>query len=231
MSLRKRGWNAQELADAGLRTEDGEPELRELIGEDDFMTWRDQLDAINLKGKEHQRELGRCIVAGEDMKAIAGEVVDQRFKHSVYAAAAEITGYTINTIKGFATVARNVSEEMMNDFPTLSFAHLKLVAKFSQEPDRQRTLLTEMVIGNYKVGHAREVIRLKTEGPTVAKSKADKHAERIIAHCSHLLRELGNYNLGIATPKLQEALLRKAEETSRVLKDVRESLTPVGEVA
>src|SRR6267378_1893107 len=105
---RARGWNKQNLAatdrlaaagrrmgfevdvDHGLRP--GEQDfsfcLPELIGAEEFMAWREQGDAINLKAKDHQRELGQWIVVGEDMKAIAGEVADQRFKHSVYAAAA-----------------------------------------------------------------------------------------------------------------------------------------------
>jgi hypothetical protein len=212
-------------------TEDGELlELPELIGDEAFMEWRKSGDAINLKAKDHQRELGRWIVQGEEMKAIAGEAVDQRFKHSVYAAAADITGYTINTIKGFATVARNVSDEIMDQFP-LSFAHFKLVTKFSHDPDKQRDLLSEILIGDLKVGQAREMIRHRTDGPKAKKSKADKQAERIIAHCAHILAELENYDLAAATPKLQEAVVRKTEETRAALKQVEDGLTSIGRVA
>jgi hypothetical protein len=227
MSYKGRGWNAQELAEAGLKTEDGEPELEEWIGDDAFMDWRKQGDEINLKAKDHQWELGRWVVTGEDMKQIAGEVADQRFKHSVYAAAADITGYTINSIKSFATVVRNVPEEIKDDFPTLSFAHLKLVAKFDQEPNKQRDLLTEMLIGDLKVAQARERIRFLTDGPKAVKSKADRHTEEIIAHLNHVLARLENYDLEKARPKLQEAVLRKVEETRKALG----RLTSQGEVA
>lgn len=119
-------------------------EMSEWIGDEAFMEWREQGDTINLKAKDHQWELGRWIVVGETMKEIAGEVVDQRFKHSVYAAAADITGYSINSIKGFASVVRNVSEEIRDEFPLLSFAHLKLVQKVS----RRSRQTTESAFGN-----------------------------------------------------------------------------------
>src|ERR1700730_1348958 len=221
-----RGWNKHELAAAGRKTEDDEDNsiLPELIGAEEFMAWREQGGAINLKAKDHQRELGRWIVVGEDMKAIANEVVDQRFKHSVYAAAADITGYTINTIKSFAHVARNVPEEIVDEFPMLSFAHLKLVSKYSNDPDRQRNLLSEMQIGDLKVSQAREMIRFKDGEIRERKSKADRHASRVIAHCNHVLAELENYNLRTATPKVQEAVLLKAEKTRKALEEMLEQL-------
>lgn len=217
------------MAAAGRRTEDDEDDslFPELIGAEAFMDWRKQGDAINLSAKDHQWELGEWVKIGEDMKAIAGEVVDQRFKHSVYAAAADITGYTINTVKSFANVVRNVPEDIKNEFPLLSFAHLKLVAKFHHDPDKQRNLLTEMQIGDLKVAQARERIRFLTDGPRAKKSKADKHAERIIAHLKHVLMEVKNCDLQNATTKLQETVMRKAGETRKALK----SLTLQDEVA
>jgi len=223
-----RGWNKQELADAGRKTEDDEDFsiLPELIGAEAFMDWRKQGDAINLKAKDHQRELGRWIVVGEEMKEIAGEAVDQRFKHSVYAAAADITGYSINTIKSFAHVARNVPEDIMDGLPTLGFAHFKLVAKY--DSDRQLARLSEMLIGDLKVSQAREKMQFLDGVIKERKSKADRHASRIIAHLNHVLKELAaDVDLRTATPKVQEAVLRKAKETRKALED----LTPSGEAA
>jgi hypothetical protein len=206
-------------------------ELPEWIGDEAFMEWRKQGDAINLKAKDHQWELGRWIVSGETMKEIAGEVVDQRFKHSVYAAAADITGYSINSIKGFASVVRNVPEEIRDEFPLLSFAHLKLVAKYHENPDRQRNLLSEMLIGDLKVGQARERLRFLDGEIKERKSKADKHASRIISHLNHVLVELENFKLSTASLKAQEDVLEKVQETRRALKDLETALTPVGEFA
>jgi hypothetical protein len=206
-------------------------EMPELIGVEAFIEWRRQGDAINLKAKDHQWELGRWIVTGETMKEIAGEVVDQRFKHSVYAAAADITGYSINSIKGFASVVRNVSEEIRDEFPLLSFAHLKLVQKYHADPDRQRNLLSEMLMGDLKVSQARERVRHLDGEIKERKSKADRHACRVLAHLKHVLAELEDFNLTTASLKVQEDVLRKVQETRRALKDLEECLTPVGEVA
>jgi hypothetical protein len=217
MSYKGRGWNARELADAGLKNEDGEVALSELMGDEEFMEWRKRGDEINLRAKAHQWEIGQWIVQGEDMKEIAGEAVDQRFKHSIYAAAADTTGYTINTIKGFAHVVRNVPEDIRDEFPLVSFAHLKLIAIFHSDPQKQRDLLSEMLIGDLKVGQARDMIRQRFGPPKERKSKADRHAERIIAHCNHVLSELENFNPETVTPHLRAAVLRSAEKTRKTL--------------
>jgi hypothetical protein len=227
---RKPRYTDNELAEirAENRAENGDPELRELIGEEEFMKWRDHGDEINLKAKDHQWELGQWIVEGEMMKEAAGITVDQSFKHSVYAAAASITGYSIHSIKGFASVVRNVPEEIKNEYPTLSFGHFKAVAKYNQDHDKQRARLTEMAIGDLTVTRARDRMLVLDGEIKVRKSKADRRATTLIAHLNHVLRELeDNNDLDKASPKLQEMVDRKVLETMRALKH----LTPQGVVA
>jgi hypothetical protein len=210
--------------------EDGNLEMPELIGDEAFMEWRERGDVINLKAKDHQWELGSWIVEGETMKEIAGEVVDQRFKHSVYAAAADITGYSINSIKGFANVVRNIPEQIRDEFPTLSIAHLKLVAKYHGDPEKQRNRLSEMLMGDLKVSQARERLRLLDNEIRKPKSKPDRHASRVISHLDHVLAELENLNLMAATSTVQGDVLKKVQETRRVLKDLESDLIPAGQV-
>src|SRR6266851_4611729 len=97
-------WNKQELAAAGRRTEDDEDDsiLPELVSEEEFMNWREQGKRIVIGETDRQWELGRWIVFGEDLKELAGIARDQRFRNAVYKAAADITGYSVKTVKQLA---------------------------------------------------------------------------------------------------------------------------------
>jgi hypothetical protein len=111
----KRGWTDEDVAYHG-HAEDGEPELPEIIGEEAFMEWRKQGKELVVMEKDRQWALGEWIIAGEEMKEAAGLTVDQRFKNAVYKSAADITGYSVKTVKSLAYVVRNVSPEVKDRF-------------------------------------------------------------------------------------------------------------------
>lgn len=210
MMLRRRGWNKQEEADAGC-TEDGDPLPKEFISEEEFMNWREWGKEIVRDEADRQWRLGEWIVEGETMKEMA-ELggVDQRFKNPVYKAAADITGYSVQTIKALANVVHRVPKEVKEEFK-VSFAHLKLVA--SLDVEHQRKLLTEMERSNLTVKQGRDKVAFFKGARTKRKSKGDRQAARIAWHCKHLTKALESIKLSSASPKAYEKLLDKMTAT------------------
>jgi hypothetical protein len=202
MAHKKRGWNARELAAAGRKTEDDEDDsiLPELVSEEDFMNWREQGKQIVRGEADRQWALGQWIVDGEEMKEIAGITVDQRFKNSVYKAAADITGYSVKTVKALANVVRHVPKEIKEEFK-VSFAHLKLVASPSLNVEQQRQLLAEMERSNLNVNESRAKVDFFKGVRTEGKSRVDRQAARIAWHCAKLMKALEEHDLSAASPK------------------------------
>src|SRR5215469_13933201 len=166
-----RGMNKEELASAGRRTEDDEDNsiMPELISEEDFMNWREEGKRIVIGETDRQWELGRWIVAGEDLKEIAGVTRDQRFKNAVYKSAADITGYSVKTIKQLAYVVRNVPEELKDEFKGVTFAHLKLVAKYDRQ--KQREFLAQIQRSDLTVAEARDKVNFLAGEKSEKKSR------------------------------------------------------------
>lgn len=86
-------------------------------------------------------------------------------------------------------------------------------------------------MGDLRVSEARQRLRYLDGEIRERKSKADRHASRVLAHLKHVLAELEDFNLTTASLKVQEDVLKKVQETRRALKGLEEGLTPVGEVA
>ncbi len=210
-------WNKRELAAAGRRTEDDEDDsiLPELVTEEEFMNWREQGRRIVIGETNRQWELGRWIVFGEDLKELAGIARDQRFRNAVYKAAADITGYSIKTVKQLAYVVRNVPEEVKEEFKGVSFAHLKLVAKY--DVHRQREFLEQVQRSNLTVTEARDKVKFLAGEMSEKKSKVDRAAKRITWHCNKLLETLGSRGLSSATPHLYREMVAKMEQARSAL--------------
>ena len=203
MSYKGRGWNETEIEEAGC-TEDGEPLPYEVIPEEEFMAWRERGKKIMTDEKERQWQLGCWVCEGEDMKEQAGEGgIDQRFRNSIYKAAAAITGHSINTLKAMANVVRNVPEEIKEEFP-VSFAHLKLVANRSYSDEQRRDYLAQIHRSNLNVTEARERIAFLTGQRTEKMSKERKRAKRFAYHASGLIDLLEN-----GTGELDRKLLQR----------------------
>ena len=211
-----RGWNKQELADAGRRTEDDEDNsiLCDYVGEELFMKWRERGMEIVVSERDRQWELGAWVVEGEDMKDAAALTSDQRFKNSVYKAAADITGHSVKTIKSLAYVVRNVPPAVKDEF-RVSFAHLKLVAKYDLK--EQRDYLREIEVGNLNVKEARDRVRFLAGERIDKTSVADRHAKRITWHCEKLTESIENPRLDEMSPFVRKTLL---EKVNRLRKDL-----------
>jgi hypothetical protein len=163
--------------------------------------------------------LGDWIVRGEELKEIASITRDQRFKHAVYSAAADITGLSIQTIKDYAYVARNVPDGMRR-METLDFGHHKLVAALSDE--QQRDFLLEFESGHLSVGDARRRLRFvlnQGQPKPQTKDKADTGAERIIRLCDQLLESISRSHLTASTPAVYFTLMDTVTKTCEVLED------------
>ena len=87
-----------------------------------------------------------------------------------------------------------------------------------------------MMGGDLTVSQARERLRFLDNEIRKPKSKPDRHASRVISHLDHVLAELENLNLMAATSTVQGDVLKKVQETRRVLKDLESGLIPVGQV-
>jgi hypothetical protein len=221
MRRKGRGWNAEEIAEAGM-TEDGELLPQELVSEETFDAWREEGKKLVREAAGNQWAIGQWIVDGEELKDMAGMMgVDQRFKNSIYKAAADITGHSVKTIKDLAFVVRH-TQELRDEFKELSFAHFKLVASPKIDLEKKRELLADMQRGERNVKDSRDMVRFRTEPPVEKRSRTDNRAQRIIAHCDHVLEELDNFYLDKASPVLQDKVLRKAERTRRVLEFIVE---------
>lgn len=235
MSTKKRGWNAQEFADAGRKTEDywedghgnetdedGNIMLPEIVGEEWFMEWRKEGQEIAVEETERQWRLGVWVQKAEMMKEVAAETRDQRFKHAVYKAAAGILGISPRTAKGYAYVVRNVPEALKNEF-AVSFAHFKLVAPFASDIAKQRRYLAEMVASGLNVTESRERINF-LEGPKVEdKSVADRKAARIGWHASKLT---GLLDSGGLPSTGSAALVFQLEDTRSAIAEAIENVDP-----
>lgn len=213
-----RGMNEEELRSAGRRTEDDEDYsiMPELVSEEDFMKWREEGKKIVIGETERQWELGRWIVAGEDLKEIAEYTQDQRFKNAVYKAAADITGYSVKTIKQLAYVVRNVPEELKDEFKGVTFAHLKLVAKYDEQ--RQREFLEQIQRSNLTVAEARDRVQFLAGEKSEKKSKADRTARRVTWHCNNLMKALESLrDRDAVTPYLYRQMIAMMEQTRKTL--------------
>lgn len=203
-----------------LDGEDGDPVLPELIGDNAFAEWRREGEDLTRDAADHQWALGDWIVRGEELKEVAGITQDQRFKHAVYSAAANITGLSVYTIKDYAYVARNVASDDRE--PTLSFGHHKLVSALPR--DKQRELLQEMQLGNLTVGDARDRVKFvvnQGKPKPATKTKAERMSERIIALCESLAELLGQYEGSTARPDLQSRCVESINKARRALASVR----------
>jgi hypothetical protein len=223
MRHHKRGWTKQDEAWEGC-TEDGEVKLPELIGEEAFNMWRDQGKELVVKDKDRQWALGEWIVEGEQMKEAAGLTVDQRFKNAVYKSAADITGYSVRTVKSLAYVVRNVRPEVKDRFK-VSFAHLKLVASLNGE--QQQELLEEMERSDLTVAQGRDKVRFVTGKLPAKTSAADRRARRVIWHCNLLVQVLEDPELGRTSPILYESLVATIANTREALQKALEDAVPV----
>lgn len=200
-------------------------DLPELIGEEDFAAWRERGKELVKGHLNHQWALGYWIVEGEELKELAGITVDQRFKNSVYKAAADITGYSIKTVKSLANVVRNIEEELKEEF-RLSFAHFKLVASPSISVDQKRELLSEMERSNLTVaeGRAKVGFRLNSSPKPKRDSAADRGVAKAMEYCDQLAKLLDNSDLSDASPVPYNVLLFK-------LMDVRHAIAVVLDAA
>lgn len=220
MSYNGHGMNKKELMDAGLKNEDGEPIPEELVSEEAFNAWRERGKGLLRQAAQNQWEIGEWIVEGEELKELAGWMgADQRFKNSIYKAAAAEMGRSVTTVKGIAFVYRNISSELRAEFK-LSFAHFKLVASPEIDVEKKRSLLRSMEAADESVEDARNRVRVHTGAVPEKKSRADNRALRIIRHCNHVLAELDNYNLEAMSPPLRDQMLSKVEITRGVLEFV-----------
>ncbi|HEY2119587.1 MAG TPA: hypothetical protein VGH37_10425 [Candidatus Acidoferrum sp.] len=192
-------------------------ESPEYIGEEEFMKWREFGVEIVKDEKNRQWALGQWIFEGENMKDMAWEMRDQRFKNSVYKAAADITGYSVQTVKALAYVVRNVPVEVKDEF-NVSFAHLKLVAKYDQA--KQRDYLGQIERGRLNVTEARERLKFLNGETADRMSAADRRAKRITWHCDKLIHALDDHNLEATSQLIRATLRPKIKDTRRVLAEV-----------
>jgi hypothetical protein len=198
-------------------TEDGKLiGLEQLVGEEQFMSWRDQGKQIVRNEADRQWALGLWIVEGEHLKELAGMAIDQRFKNSVYRAAADITGYSVKTIKALVNVVRNVPQELKDEF-NVSFAHFSLVAPTSLDLDQKRKLLAEMERCDLTVRQARSKADCEKGLRVERKSKIDRKATRITWHCNKLVDALGCRNFARASPRVYKELVASMEQARRAL--------------
>jgi hypothetical protein len=213
----------------------------ELIRDEDFERWRAEGERLLIDAAEHQWALGDWIVRGEEFKEIASITRDQSFKHGIYSGAAEITGLSVDTIKDYAYVARNVPEEIR--VKTLAFGHHKLVAGLSEEEQRKQLELFKT--GHLTVDDARRRIQyLRDKGQLSSKPakagadsrparlakepqpkseldhKPDKRAQRIVKLCDQLLDSLSeDYIAAAATPAAHWTLTLTAARVREVLEE------------
>jgi hypothetical protein len=212
----KHGWTAEDFRGEGRKTEDtweddyGNPTdedghllMQEVVGEEVFVNWRERGKQIAKDEKNRQWMLGQWIVEGEELKQLAG---NPAFKHSVYQAAAEITGHSVQTIKSLANVVRNVHEELKDEYQ-VSFAHLKLVANTRYTEAQQRDFLSQMERANLNVAESRARVQYLTNTRPERKPKADARVDRIIQRCRKLEEVLGSYDFNNTSPGVHEAFL------------------------
>ena len=215
---KNRGMNEDELRSAGRRTEDDEDNsiMPELVSEEDFMKWREEGRTIVIGETDRQWALGRWIVAGEDLKEIAGYTQDQRFKNAVYKAAADITGYSVKTIKQLAYVVRNVPEELKEEFKGVTFAHLKLVAKYNEQ--KQREFLEQIKRSNLTVTEARDRVKFLAGEKSEKRSRADRTAKRVTWHCNNLMKALETLrDRDAVSPYLYRQMIARMEQARKTL--------------
>lgn len=211
------GEDAWHDRDGAATDDDGNNLLTEIVSEEEFEAWRERGTELVRAAGMNQWAIGEWIVEGEDLKEMAGLMgADQQFKNSVYKAASAITGHSVQTIKSIAFVVRHTLE-LKDEFKELSFAHFKLVASPQIDLEKKRNLLGEMQRSKRNVMDSREMVRFQTGTVPEKRSRADKRALRLIAHCKHILAEMENYNLAAASPKLQEQVLDKVAATRLVL--------------
>jgi hypothetical protein len=182
--------------DGNLLSED----FPETISEEEFAAWREKGKELVKSNINHQWAIGQWVVEGEELKELAGMTVDQRFKNSVYKSAADITGYSVMTVKSLANVVRNIDDVLLDEF-RLSFAHFKLVASPSISIEQKRNLLSEMQRSNLNVAESRAKVQLRLN--PAAKPKRDSVANRKVAKalefCDKLTDLLDNHDLGGAS--------------------------------
>lgn len=95
-----------------------------------------------------QLAIGDLLIEGEDSP----------WSHDVYPEAAAIfTKYTVVTLRDFVYVVRRVKTSSRNDVS--SFAHLKAVARFKDQPELQKELLARAAQDKMSVTTLRRTIR------------------------------------------------------------------------
>jgi len=191
--------------------------LQELVTDADFDLWREEGVRLLFEATAHQWAIAEWIMRGEDMKEIASDTRDQRFKHAIYSAASDIFDFTVNMVKDYAYVARNVPPEIRVE--ELSFGHHKLVASLS--PELQRKFLTEMQTGRLTIGDSKRRIRHElNQGQPKPKPNDDKdlRAKKIIRLCDQLADSL-DY-LTAAMPVAYWTLMQTVAKAHEVLEQI-----------
>jgi hypothetical protein len=209
----------------------------ELVSDEEYDAWLERGEKLGFDAAEHQWALGDWIVEGEDLWDLATAIRNRRFKHGVYMAAADITGFRVDTIKDYAYVARNVPEGTR--VKTLSFGHHKLIAAVPHE--QQVKFLAEMQSGGLNVGDARRRIKYllsrakpepndkanvsaepkpKSKPKLESKEEADARAEQIIRLCDQLIELLSQDHLAAATPAAYWTLTHTVATANEVLEEI-----------